>query len=123
MNSVAFVFTHSPHGSAAGREGLDALLAVSALTDDADRVAVFFIADGVLQLLPQQQPEKILARDYIATFGVLSLYDVKKCYLCATSLEQRGLDINGEWAIDDVTLLSPADLSRQLKTYDVVLTF
>lgn len=34
MKRVAFVFSSAPHGSAAGREGLDALLATSALTDD-----------------------------------------------------------------------------------------
>ncbi len=28
MNRIAFVFTSAPHGSAAGREGLDALLAI-----------------------------------------------------------------------------------------------
>ncbi|HAJ4113923.1 DsrE family protein, partial [Escherichia coli] len=44
MKRIAFVFSTAPHGTAAGREGLDALLATSALTDD---LAVFFIADGV----------------------------------------------------------------------------
>ena len=34
MKRVAFIFSSAPHGSAAGREGLDALLATSALTDD-----------------------------------------------------------------------------------------
>lgn len=34
MNSVAFLFTQAPHGNSAGREGLDALLATSALTED-----------------------------------------------------------------------------------------
>ena len=29
MKRVAFVFTSAPHGSSAGREGLDALLAIS----------------------------------------------------------------------------------------------
>jgi len=123
INSVAFVFTQSPHGSAVGREGLDALLAISALTDDMDRIAVFFIADGVLQLLPQQHPEKILSRDYIATFGVLSLYNIKKCYLCETSLEQRGLNINNKWAVNDINLLSLIDLSLKLNVYDIILTF
>ncbi|WP_016682733.1 sulfurtransferase complex subunit TusC, partial [Yersinia pestis] len=52
---IAFIFTQGPHGSSAGREGLDALLATSALSED---IGVFFISDGVLQLLPQQQPEK-----------------------------------------------------------------
>ncbi|WP_137477491.1 sulfurtransferase complex subunit TusC, partial [Escherichia coli] len=49
MNRIAFVFSNAPHGTAAGREGLDALLATAALTDD---LGVFFIADGVFQLLP-----------------------------------------------------------------------
>lgn len=69
MKRVAFVFSSAPHGSASGREGLDALLATSALTDE---LGVFFIGDGVFQLLPEQRPGAILARDYIATFKLLS---------------------------------------------------
>ncbi|MCO1634158.1 sulfurtransferase complex subunit TusC, partial [Escherichia coli] len=56
MKRIAFVFSTAPHGTAAGREGLDALLATSALTDD---LAVFFIADGVFQLLPGQKPDAV----------------------------------------------------------------
>lgn len=118
-NSIAFVFTQSPHGNSAGREGLDALLATSALSED---LGVFFISDGVLQLLPQQQPEKILSRNYIATFGVLPLYDVENCYLCEASLQQRGLSEVTDWILD-VAVLSPVNLRRQLANYDVVLTF
>lgn len=55
MKKVAFIFTQGPHGTSAGREGLDALLATSALTED---IGVFFMADGVFQLIPGQQPEK-----------------------------------------------------------------
>lgn len=57
-----------PHGSASGREGLDALLATSALTED---LGVFFIGDGVFQILQGQQPDAVLVRDYIATFKLL----------------------------------------------------
>ncbi len=89
MKRIAFVFSTAPHGTAAGREGLDALLATSALTDD---LAVFFIADGVFQLLPTQKPDAVLARDYIATFKLLGLYDIEQCWVCAASLRERGLD-------------------------------
>lgn len=41
--SVAFIFTQAPHGNSAGREGLDALLATSALTEN---IGVF-LSDGV----------------------------------------------------------------------------
>ena len=77
MKRVAFVFSSAPHGSAAGREGLDALLATSALTDE---IGVFFVGDGVFQLLPAQRPGAVLARDYIATFKLLSLYDIDQCW-------------------------------------------
>lgn len=116
---VAFVFTQPPHGNSAGREGLDALLAMSALTEE---IGVFFIADGVFQLLPAQQPDKILMRNYIATFGVLPLYDIEHCYLCEMSMRQRGLSPQTNWVLD-VELLAPDALRAILNTYDTVLTF
>ncbi len=64
MKRVAFVFTRAPHGSSAGREGLDAVLATGALSDD---IGLFFIGDGVLQLNSEQQPENIHSRHYAAT--------------------------------------------------------
>ncbi len=74
MKRVAFVFTSAPHGSAGGREGLDALLATSALTED---MGVFFVGDGVFQLLPGQQPEKPFWRAITSP--------PSKCCRCTTS--------------------------------------
>lgn len=119
MKRVAFVFRSAPHASSAGREGLDALLATSALSDDP---GVFFIGDGILQLLPGQQPEQILARDYIATFRVLPLYDIESCFLCAASVRERGLSVESGWVIE-VAALEPEALRAKLSQYDVVLTF
>ncbi|MCV2535584.1 sulfurtransferase complex subunit TusC [Enterobacter wuhouensis] len=119
MKRVAFVFTSAPHGSASGREGLDALLATSALTED---IGVFFLGDGVFQLLAGQQPQAILARDYIATFKVLPLYDVENIYMCADSLAARGLNKHSPMVLD-VTILASGALREQLSHYDTVLTF
>lgn len=119
MNSIAFIFTQAPHGSSAGREGLDAVLATSALSDD---VALFFIGDGVMQLTAGQQPEKILARNYIATFGVLPLYDVDQCYLCAASLAERGLSVDDARVLPAEVLSSDA-LRERLGQFDRLLTF
>lgn len=116
---VAFVFTQSPHGSSAGREGLDAVMATSALSDE---IALFFISDGVMQLLPAQQPEKVLARNYITTFGVLPLYDIDQFYLCETALEERGIAQDTPFVLP-VTVLSPSALRQKLDHYDRVLTF
>ncbi|MBS0848302.1 sulfurtransferase complex subunit TusC [Citrobacter sp. JGM124] len=119
MKRIAFVFHSSPHGTSAGREGLDALLATSALSDDP---GVFFIGDGVLQLLPDQQPERVLARNHIATFRVLPLYDIESCFLCATSARERGLSQDTQWVID-VDMLELDGLHEKLSQYDTVLTF
>lgn len=119
MKRIAFVFNSAPHGSSAGREGLDALLATSALSED---IGVFFLGDGVFQLVPEQHPDKILARDYISTFRILPLYDISQCYLCAESARERGLPENSAWIVD-VTVLEPHTLRDTLHQFDVVLTF
>ncbi|NIF49643.1 sulfurtransferase complex subunit TusC [Enterobacter sp. Ap-1006] len=119
MKRVAFVFRSAPHGCTAGREGLDALLATSALSED---IGVFFVGDGVLQLLPGQQPAKVLGRDYIATFRILPLYDIEQCFLCAASVRERGLSGQASWVID-AKALEPDALREKLNQYDVVLTF
>ncbi|MEJ5074746.1 sulfurtransferase complex subunit TusC [Enterobacter ludwigii] len=118
MKRVAFVFMTAPHGSSAGREGLDALLATSALTEE---IGVFFVGDGVFQLLSNQHPATILARDYIPTFKLMALYDIENCWLCAASLRERGL--NESSFIIESEILEPDLLRQRLDDYDVILRF
>ena len=119
MNRVAFLFTQAPHGSSAGREGLDAVLATGALSED---IGLFFIGDGVMQLNPGQQPEQILARNYIATFGVLALYDIDQCYVCADSLQARGQSLTAERVLA-TEVLGAAALRAKLATYHRIIRF
>ena len=119
MKSIAFVFTRAPHGNSSGREGLDAALATAALCE---QVSLFFIGDGVLQLSEGQQPENVLARNYIATFGVLPLYDVEACYICADSLAERGLTPESPRVLPAEVLASAA-LRHRLSQADHILTF
>ncbi|MEZ3500982.1 sulfurtransferase complex subunit TusC [Pantoea sp. KPR_PJ] len=119
MNRVAFVFTRSPHGSSAGREGLDAALATGALSES---IGLFFVGDGVLQLMPDQQPEAILSRNHAPTFGVLALYDIEHCYISREALRERGLAEESA-RIMDVSILEASALRQQLATYDRIITF
>lgn len=119
MKRVAFVFSSAPHGSASGREGLDALLATSALTEE---IGVFFVGDGVFQLLPGQRPGAVLARDYIATFKLLSLYDIEQRWICAASARERGLDPTTPWVVD-VEWLEEEALRTRLNDFNVILRF
>lgn len=118
MNKVAFVFRTSPHGCAAGREGLDAVLAASALSEE---LAVFFIGDGVYQLKTGQTPAAIHCRDYAPTFGMLELYEVEQLYVCADSLAERGLNL-GDLCLE-AQACNPDELGALLAEHHVRLTF
>ena len=119
MNSIAFIFKTAPHGSSTGREGLDALLATAVLSED---IGVFFIGDGIFQLVGGQQPNKIYARDYITTFKLLELYDIENVYACQQSLQMRGISEQDMGAIP-VTTLSMGELQQQLSHYDKIINF
>lgn len=108
MSKIAFICRRGPHGTAHGREGLDALLATSALTES---LALFLIGDGVLQLLNAQQPQAILQRHYAPTFKMLELYDIEEVYVCATSLAERGLVASD--LLIPVTPLFPGEIRRE----------
>ncbi len=118
MRKIGFVFRSAPHGNAAGREGLDALLAASNYTDN---IAVFFIGDGVMQLLCNQNPNQIYCRDYIAAFAMLPLCDVDEYYVCQTSLEERGLS---QIPLQlDASVTSSENIRAELASCSKVLVF
>ena len=118
MSVLGFVFRQPPHGTASGREGLDALLAASAYTE---ALSVFFIGDGVLQLLKHQQPNAILSRNYIATFKMLPLYDIENIYVCQQSLSERGLSV--EDLLIDAIICPHIELVTRLHCCRQILTF
>ena len=91
MNSLTYVFYRAPHGHNSGREGVDALLAASAYTEN---ISVVFIDDGVYQLLSEQDPSRILSKDYAPMFKLFDLYDIEQVFVCEASLAQRGLTLS-----------------------------
>ncbi|BAP58574.1 sulfurtransferase complex subunit TusC [Candidatus Tachikawaea gelatinosa] len=86
---IAFIFSSGPHGTSRGCEGLDIILSAISLINT---IGIFFIGDGVLQLITHQNPVLILTKNYSSTFNVLPLYDIKKYYLCKKSLKIRGIE-------------------------------
>lgn len=121
MKQIAFIFTQAPQGSSLGREGLDAVLA-SAVLCEPSQIGLFFIHDGVLQLLPDQQPQQILARAYSETFKLLTLYAIDRCYLCEAALLAHGLTRQQPFIVP-VICLTPPQLRQRLATFDRLLTF
>ena len=117
---LAFLFRTAPHGNAISREGLDALLAATAFCDEED-IGVFFIDDGVLNLLDRQNPELLLQKDFIRTFKLLDLYDIEQRFVCADSLDQYNL--NTEQLIISAEKIDRTSLINKLSQAEKVFTF
>ena len=117
---LAFLFRTAPHGNAISREGLDALLAATAFCDE-EEIGVFFIDDGVLNLLDGQNPELLLQKDFIRTFKLLDLYDIEQRFVCADSLDQYNVQteqliISAE-KIDRTSLINKLDQAEKVFTF------
>ena len=117
---LAFLFRTAPHGNAISREGLDALLAATAFCDEGE-IGVFFIDDGVLNLLDGQNPELLLQKDFIRTFKLLDLYDIEQRFVCADSLDQYNLQT--EQLIISAEKMDRTSLINKLSQAEKVFTF
>ena len=117
---LAFLFRTAPHGNAISREGLDALLAATAFCDE-EEIGVFFVDDGVLNLLDGQNPELLLQKDFIRTFKLLDLYDIEQRFICADSLDQYNLQT--EQFIISAEKIDRTSLINKLSQAEKVFTF
>ena len=117
---LAFLFRTAPHENAISREGLDALLAATAFCDE-EEIGVFFIDDGVLNLLDGQNPELLLQKDFIRTFKLLDLYDIEQRFVCADSLNQYNLQT--EQLIISAEKIDRTSLINKLRQAEKVFTF
>ena len=117
---LAFLFRTAPHGNAISREGLDALLAATAFCDE-EEIGVFFIDDGVLNLLDGQNPEVLLQKDFIRTFKLLDLYDIEQRFVCTDSLDQYNLQT--EQLIISAEKIDRTSLINKLSQAEKVFTF
>lgn len=107
-----------PHGSAQGRESLDLTLAMSAFNES---LSLFFIGDGIYQLVDGHNPTESLQKHFQPLFKMLELYDVENIYVCEQSLLLRA--IKPEELIVDVTLASAEQLKINLALQDQLLSF
>ncbi|QPB41757.1 sulfurtransferase complex subunit TusC [Rodentibacter haemolyticus] len=117
---IAFLFHSAPHGSSVSREGLDALLAATAFCDEQD-IGVFFINDGVFNLVKGQQPAFLLQKDFIRTFKLLDLYEIEQRFICQDSLEKLGITednlIISAKKIDRTSLITKLNQAEKLLTF------
>ncbi len=92
-----------------------------ALSNFAQDVSMFFIEDGVLQLLVSQDSTVIDAKAYYKTFAALEFYDIENIYVCKHSLLERG--IKASQLCIPVTLVELEDLSKLLSKQQHMMSF
>ena len=115
MTSILFIQSEPPHGQIKSQEGLDAILMGSAFTD----CAVLFLGEGVLQLLPEQQPDQLGSKNYALAYGALKDYGVSSVFCSRDALNRFGLE-PGQLMIETVPLAA-GEIHDLLTRFDKTL--
>ena len=118
MTRIALINKASPYTTSHGQESLDLALAGGSFGQE---VSLFFIEDGVFQLLADQSPDRIEHKNYSKTFSALEFYDVENLYVCKKSLESRGLSSTDLCV--EVEVLTTTQLNDALASHQHCLSF
>lgn len=104
-----FVMRRPPYGSIHAQEMLDIIMVSAAFDQD---ISLFFLDDGVFQLKKNQNPEASQLKNTAPIFQALELYDVKRLYVEAESLTERGMSVSD--LMLDVKVLPRKEISGLL---------
>ncbi|MEP7703494.1 sulfurtransferase complex subunit TusC [Paraglaciecola sp. 25GB23A] len=107
-----------PYMGSNAQESLDLVMAMS---NFGQQVSVFFLDDGVFQLLNNQSASAIERKQFTKGFAALEFYDVENIYVCATSLEERGLSASD--LIIGAIVVGKDELSDLLQAHKQVINF
>lgn len=102
-----------------GINGLDVLLSFSVFTEN---ISVYFISDGVYQLLSNQNPEKYSLKNYSLAYKLLNFYGIKKIYICKEDLKKRGILCSNVFLIP-IEIISIKKIKSHFIKYDAILNF
>ncbi len=115
--SLLIISRQTPWSGPSAREALDIALAGGAFDLP---IGLLFLDDGVLQLVPAQQPAALQQKDLSANLQALPMFGVEALYASARSLEERGL--RGQPLSLAVEALDDAELTALIDRYDQVIT-
>ena len=127
-----YINRKAPYGSIYALESLEVVLIGAAFDQD---VSLAFIDDGVYQLMSGQDSGAIGMKNFSRTYKALGDYDVRKLYVEAESLAERGLTMDDlqtiVWEDEDedyaekpaLHLVDRAAMKKIIAESDVVLSF
>ena len=108
----------APYGGNTAQDSLDFVIAMS---NSGQEVSVFFVDDGVFQLLKEQAPTAIPRKHFTKGFAALHFYDIENIYVCEKSLSDRNLSLDKLTV--QVELLAPETFYALLDKHQHVVTF
>lgn len=89
--SILIIIRHSPYGSSLARTAIDIALAAGAFEQT---VALLFMGDGVLQLIPEQDGAALGTKTISRQIASLPLYDVGRVYAELESSRNYAIDLD-----------------------------
>lgn len=116
--SILLVCRKAPYGNSLAKEALDIALAAAAFEQ---QLQVIFTGDGILQLLNQQNTQKIGTKNISKHLAAFPLYDLNEVYVDQQALQQRGLASSD--ILDNVLLSSKQELKQLMARADVIFNF
>jgi len=114
---LLFIQSTAPHGTVNAQEGLDAVLMGSAFSE----CTLLFLAEGVLQLLKDQDTHYLGLKDFSRTFGALRDYGVSRLYCHDQSLANYGISPSD--LVIDIESVNDSQIRNLLSEHGKVLNF
>jgi len=116
--SIALINTSGPFGSTEIKDSIDIAMIMGSYEQD---VHLYFIGDGVYQLVANQHPELLKVKDVFKTFAAFEFYDIEHLYVCEESLQARGL--TEIFHVEGVQVLSKSALKESIHQHKTCLRF
>lgn len=115
---LTFINTQTPHSSDAARNALDMIMMAVSMDQP---VQVFFMHDGVWQLI-NQDTSAIERKNALVKYRILAeVFEMEELYVCAQSLAERGLSADA--LSIQVTALESSELQQKLALSTKVVRF
>lgn len=116
--TIAILNTQAPFATSIGKESLDTALIFGAYEQP---TSLFFIGDGVFQMIGDQNPEQLEIKNYLKTFSALEFYDIDNVYICQQSLIERDLKTN--FNIENIQVLDKTSFNQKLHQHNIIYRF
>ena len=112
------IIRHSPYGDSLARTSIETALAASAFDQS---VCLLFLGDGVLQLMPDQEPSALGSRNLGRLLASLPLYDIESVYVDAQAVSRYRVKLENTPV--SAVPLQPPEMVELLREHDLLLGF